>query len=155
MPWLGPNLACDTEHRMMTVFYGDEDPSADAFARFLELTTSHDGAGELRFNDVDAVLIVSRGGLASVSQRQAIREVHMKPPPWPPIVLVTDSRVARAVMTAISWFLPVDCQTFPFAQLDAALHASCVDPIAMAHARALVHQWIGEYDASPRRSGAA
>ena len=85
--------------------------------------------------------------VAGAAQRHAMLDIETPKPPWPPVVLVTDSRLARGVMTAVGWFLPVQLHTFALADLESALDAASAHTTQseIERLRRLVLRWQSEY----------
>jgi hypothetical protein len=91
-----------------------------------------------------AVLIYSLGGMPTVTQRARLRTLKLTLPA-PPVALVSDSPLARGVLTAVRWIFPGlrAMRAFTPEQEAAALEALGLDEAARARAAAALDEMLG------------
>ena len=77
--------------------------------------------GAIRPDMKPRVLVQSHGGALSPKQRQALNELTAPFAQVARIAVLTDSAVARGVVTAMSWFAKEVYQAFSLSDLNAAL----------------------------------
>jgi hypothetical protein len=108
----------------LVVVHGKETPTDEEWNAFLAIGLKYVAANPMR------LLVVTDGGAPSAKQRKRVAEVLVSRPETDRIAIVTASMIARGVVTALSWFNPVQ-KTFAPNHLDDAL-----EYLQFPHARA-------------------
>ncbi|HET9956446.1 MAG TPA: hypothetical protein VFQ61_18200 [Polyangiaceae bacterium] len=84
--------------------HGEEPPTDEEWARFMAATV-REVEGQLRAPERKGAVIYSLGGMATPKQRRELQRLQFAGPP-PTLVLMSDSRFARGVATALGWLMP-------------------------------------------------
>lgn len=119
---------------VLVVVHGRSAPSDSAWAELLRASTHAQPDGKRTVIARRAILIFSLGGMPTPAQRARLAKVRMAPgASAPPIVLVSDSPLARGVLTAVSWIVPGlrSLRTYAVERRLAALQALELEPEAV------------------------
>ncbi len=101
--------------------HGYQPPTDEEWSRFMAETIQRSD-GEYRYADRKGAVIYSRGAMATPRQRNELRKLKVAGRHLPTLVLMTDSRFARGVATAVGWLVPAlrNFHAFPTSQVDEA-----------------------------------
>lgn len=116
---------------VLVVMHGRRAPSDERWGEMLSATTRAELEGTRTPIARRAILIYSLGGLPTAAQRSRLE--HVKTPAdtaFPPILLLSNSPLARGVLTALGWVMPSlrSMRTYPLEQRDAALRSLELEP---------------------------
>lgn len=122
------NIAFEIEGDLMVAVYGEVDPTHEEHAKCLQILRSID-LGKLR------VLILSKGGGPTPAQRKDMNDIVRGYDI--PVAVMSTSRVARGVTTALSWFNK-NMRSFSPDQMEEALRHLGVPPDELVPIRSLM-----------------
>lgn len=100
------------EDRVLMVIQGNYRPTDESHSAFLQFMRDHG-------HEYDAMLVYSPGGTPDMVQRKklvAVLKLRRRP-----ISVLTDSKIVRGVVTAVSWFVETPLKSFALADIDAAV----------------------------------
>lgn len=113
-------------NNVLVVVHGRDAPRDESWAELLRASTQAQADGKRSVIHRRAILIYSLGGLPTAAQRSLLKKVKLPSGSTaPPIVLVSDSPLARGVLTAVSWIVPglSSLRTYSLERRFAALQA--------------------------------
>lgn len=113
-------------HNVLVVVHGRNPPRDESWSELLRASTQPQADGTRAVITRRAILIYSLGGVPTPAQRSLLSKVQIpRGSAAPPIVLVSDSPLARGVLTAVSWLVPGlrSLRTYALERRPAALQA--------------------------------
>lgn len=110
-------MAFATLEQLLLIVHSERDPNDAEWSRLLHHAAWQPYAG---------ILVVTRGGGPTAKQRREL-DTYWGPRGAPPIAVATDSRAARSLLTALSWFLRHPVRGFAASEV----------PLALKHLNAL------------------
>jgi hypothetical protein len=116
---------------VLIVMHGRRPPSDERWGELLLATTHAQLNGSRTPIARRAILIYSLGGLPTTTQRSQLKQVKAPASDaLPPIVLLSNSPLARGVLTALGWVVPSlrSMRTYPLEQREAALRCLELEP---------------------------
>ncbi len=130
------------------MMHGEHPPSDEEWQRFMAATI-REIDGEVTFSERTGAVIYSRGGMATARQRNDLRRVDLSNSKrMPTLVLMTNSRIARGVATAIGWIVPAlrDFHTFRLDQVDDVAQLLCKSRLEQQEFKAVLGSLLQRLD---------
>ncbi len=119
-----PTMACQRVRTVILLVHGPDNPTQPEWNEYLKLV-------EESRNLVTQVLVSTKGGGPTPTQRAAVQDLYNTyKPSAPPVAVLAESIIARGIVTAISWKYGTDkIRAFAPVELDAALTWLKVDSV--------------------------
>lgn len=115
------NFVWEDTGAVRIMVHGQHPPTNEEWKEFLS-STLREVNGQYQADERRGAVIYSKGAMATPSQRNELRKLDLSSGRLPTLVIMTDSAIARGVVTAIGWIVPSlrNYHSLSLAQVDEA-----------------------------------